>query len=164
MSGCQGRPPFRIERARSILKGTLYCNAEKLRLRRSKAMPEVADILAIHELLALYGHIIDEREWQRVGELFTADALYDMSDFGLGVMRGAAAIRAVWSRPDAIHPLAHHATSIVVTEDPDGRVRVLSKGLGVGSNGRVGSVVYRDIVVRTADGWRFAERKAQVRR
>jgi hypothetical protein len=129
-----------------------------------RSMPEVADILAIHQLLALYGHIIDEREWQRVGELFTADALYDMSDFGLGVMRGAAAIRALWSRPDAIHPLAHHETSIVVTEDPDGRVRVLSKGLGIGPNGRVGSVVYRDVVVRTSDGWRFAERKAQVRR
>ena len=129
-----------------------------------EAMPEAADILAIHQLLALYGHIIDEREWQRVGELFTADAVYDMTDFGLGVMRGAAAISELWSRPDAIHPLAHHATSIVVSEDPDGRVRVLSKGLGVGPNGRVGSVVYRDIVVQTAEGWRFAERKARVRR
>jgi hypothetical protein len=130
----------------------------------AEAMPEVADILAIHQLLALYGHIIDEREWQRVGELFTAEAVYDMSDFGLGVIRGAAAIRELWSRPDAIHPLAHHATSIVVTEDPAGRVHVLSKGLGIGPNGRVGSVVYRDIVVRTAEGWRFAERKARVRR
>jgi hypothetical protein len=127
-------------------------------------MPEVADILAIHQLLALYGHVIDGREWSRVGELFTADAVYDMSDFGLGVAQGAVAIRERWSRPDASHPLAHHATNIVISEDPDGTVRVLSKGLGIGSNGRVGSVVYRDIVTRTAEGWRFAERKAQVRR
>jgi hypothetical protein len=127
-------------------------------------MPEAGDIVAIQQLLALYGHVIDEREWQRVGELFTATAVYDMSEFGLGVVHGAAAIRELWSRPDAMHPLAHHATNIVVSEEADGTVRVLSKGLGVGPNGRVGSVVYRDVVVRTSEGWRFAARKAQVRR
>ncbi|HEV3180219.1 MAG TPA: nuclear transport factor 2 family protein [Steroidobacteraceae bacterium] len=127
-------------------------------------MREAGDIVAIQQLLALYGHVIDEREWQRVGELFTATAVYDMSDFGLGVVHGAAAIRELWSRPEAMHPLAHHATDIVVSEEADGTVRVLSKGLGVGPNGRVGSVVYRDVVVRTSEGWRFAARKAQVRR
>ena len=127
-------------------------------------MREAGDIVAIQQLLALYGHVIDEREWQRVGELFTATAVYDMSEFGLGVVHGAAAIRELWSRPEAMHPLAHHATNIVVSEEADGTVRVLSKGLGVGPNGRVGSVVYRDVVVRTSEGWRFAARKAQVRR
>jgi hypothetical protein len=43
-------------------------------------------------------------------------------------------------------------------------VRVLSKGLGVGPNGRVGSVVYRDVVERTPQGWRFVSRTAQLRR
>jgi SnoaL-like domain len=127
-------------------------------------VPDPSDILAIHQLLALYGHIIDEREWQRVDELFTPTALYDMSAFGLGVVRGAHAIRAVWSRQDAMHPLAHHATNIVVSEDTDGTVRVLSKGIGLGASGRVGSVVYRDIVERTPAGWRFVARTAQLRR
>jgi hypothetical protein len=122
------------------------------------------DTLAIHELLALYGHIIDAREWQRVGELFTATARYDMREFGLGVVEGAAAIRELWSRPDAMHPLAHHATNIVASTDADGTVRVLSKGLGVGPNGRVGSVVYHDVVERTPAGWRFAARSAVLRR
>jgi len=125
---------------------------------------DAADILAIHQLLGQYGHIIDEREWHRVSELFTATALYDMSEFGLGVVRGAAAIGALWGRPDAQHPRAHHASNIVVSEDPDGTVRVLSKGLGVGPNGRVGSVVYRDVVERTPAGWRFVSRKGQLRR
>ncbi len=122
------------------------------------------DTLAIHELLALYGHIIDAREWQRVDELFTATARYDMREFGLGLVEGAAAIRELWSRPDAMHPLAHHATNIVVNTDADGTVRVLSKGLGVGPNGRVGSVVYHDVVERTPAGWRFAARSAVLRR
>jgi hypothetical protein len=86
-----------------------------------------------------------------------------MSEFGLGVVRGAGAIRQLWSRPDATHPLAHHATNIVVSEDPDGTVRVISKGLGVGPNGRVGSVVYHDVVERTPAGWRFAARKGTLR-
>ena len=122
------------------------------------------DTLAIHELLALYGHIIDAREWQRVDELFTATARYDMHEFGLGLVEGAAAIRELWSRPDAMHPLAHHASNIVVSTDADGTVRVLSKGLGVGPNGRVGSVVYHDVVERTPAGWRFAARSAVLRR
>jgi|SRR5579863_5430505 len=127
-------------------------------------MPQVADILAIHELLARYGHIIDQREWQRAEELFTPGAVYDMSAFGLGRVVGAAAIRNLWSRPQAAHPLAHHATNILVSEDADGTVRVLSKGLGVGANGRVGSVVYHDVVERTPAGWRFAARTAMLRR
>jgi hypothetical protein len=127
-------------------------------------MLDVADTLAIHELLALYGHIIDEREWQRVDELFTPTTVYDMSEFGLGKVVGAAAIRTLWSSPDAAHPLAHHATNIVITAGSDGAVHVLSKGLGVGPNGRVGSVVYRDVVARTASGWRFAARTGELRR
>jgi hypothetical protein len=127
-------------------------------------MPDTGDILAIHELLALYGHIIDEREWSRVGELFTASSVYDMSEFGLGVVHGAQAIGELWSRPDAMHPLAHHASNVLVSEDADGTVRVLSKGLGLGRNGRIGSVVYRDVVERTEAGWRFAARTAYLRR
>ena len=72
--------------------------------------------------------------------------------------------RELWSRPDAMHPLAHHATNIVVSTDADGTVRVLSKGLGVGPNGRVGSVVYHDVVERTQAGWRLAARSAVLRR
>jgi SnoaL-like domain len=125
---------------------------------------DARDTLAIHELLALYGHIIDERQWARAEELFTPRTVYDMREFGLGVVQGTAAIRGLWSRPNAAHPLAHHATNILVSVDPDGTVRVLSKGLGVGPNGRVGSVVYRDVVERTPQGWRFASRTAQLRR
>jgi len=127
-------------------------------------MLEVQDTLAIHELLALYGHVIDEHAWERVEELFTERTVYDMREFGLGVVQGAAAIRALWSGPGAAHPLAHHATNIIVSQDADGTVRALSKGLGVGPNGRVGSVVYRDVLERTAVGWRFASRSGHLRR
>jgi hypothetical protein len=48
----------------------------------------VEDRLAIRELLALYGYIIDERQFGRTDEIFTADARYDVTDFGKGVCRG----------------------------------------------------------------------------
>ena len=72
-------------------------------------------------------------------------------------------LHAAWTGDLSTHPLAHHATNIVVSEDADGTVRVLSKGIGVGVNGRVGSVIYRDVVVKTADGWRLAHRRAELR-
>jgi hypothetical protein len=122
------------------------------------------DFLEIQRVINLYGHIIDERQFSRVAELFTANALYDVSDFAGGVHRGAAAIAALWSDSEAKHPLAHHATNIVVTEDPDGTVRVISKGSGVRSDGTVSTVVYRDIVARDPAGWRITERIAIRRR
>ncbi len=128
-------------------------------------MLTLEDKLAIHDLISLYGHVIDERQWERVSELFTAEARYDVSDFGAGVHGGADAIGRLWQdTPDAVHPLAHHATNVLVTEDSDGTVRVVSKGIGVRHDGRTGSVVYRDVVVRSSAGWRIAERVALKRR
>jgi ketosteroid isomerase-like protein len=129
-------------------------------------MLEPVDVLAIQDLISLYGHVIDERQWDRVGEIFTADALYDVSDFASGVHRGADAIRSLWVRAAAAgaHPIAHHATNVLIRQDADGTVRVVSKGIGLRAGGQAGSTVYRDIVVRTADGWRIGERIALKRR
>jgi hypothetical protein len=115
-------------------------------------------------LLGRYGHVIDERRWSDMELVFTDDVRYDSTDFGGGITHTLDELRALWSGDESRHPLAHHATNIVVTEDPDGVVRVLSKGIGVGRKGRVGSVVYRDTVVRTEAGWRLSHRRAELRR
>ena len=128
---------------------------------------DVADRLAIHELLGLHGHLIDERRWDELGLVFTDDVVYDASDFGMPVTRSLGELVAEWTSEAGMarHPLAHHATNIVVDASAtDGTVRVRSKGIGVGPGGRVGSVVYRDVVVRTAGGWRLAERICTRRR
>jgi hypothetical protein len=62
------------------------------------------DRLAIHELLALYGHVIDERQFSRVDELFTPDARYDVSDFGQGVHHGPEAIAALSRQAPMLRP------------------------------------------------------------
>lgn len=126
-------------------------------------MLEPGDYIAIHQLVDLYGHVLDEREFSRARELFTEDVVYDLDDFGAGVLHGVAAVVEQWRKPGT-HPLAHHAANVVITEDADGTVHVVSKGIGVGPRGRVGSVTYRDKAVRTPDGWRLSHRAAAMRR
>ncbi len=125
---------------------------------------DVADRLEIHELISRYGHLIDDRSWDRIGDVFTSDAHYDMTDFDMGTAVGHEAIVEMWTGPQADHPLAHHASNVVVDVEPDGTVRVTSKGIGVGARGRVGSVTYHDVVTKTDDGWRIARRTGILRR
>jgi 3-phenylpropionate/cinnamic acid dioxygenase small subunit len=126
-------------------------------------MLTVDDIQKIHQVIALYGHIIDEREYSRIDELFTDQTRYDTREFDGAVRIGSAAIKKAWDAWTD-HPLAHHATNILVTEDSDGTIRAVSKGIGVRSNGLVGTTVYRDVFQRTAGGWRIVERVASRRR
>lgn len=127
---------------------------------------DLGDRLAIHELVALYGHLVDERRWAELHRVFVPDAVYDATDFGMPVTRSLDDLVAEWTSEAGMarHPLAHHATNVVVEVDDDGTVRVLSKGIGVGAGGRVGSVTYRDVAVRTAAGWRLASRTVVLRR
>ncbi|MFE3515235.1 nuclear transport factor 2 family protein [Streptomyces sp. NPDC059166] len=117
------------------------------------------DHLAITELISLHGHLVDDGSLDRLEELFIADVVYDLTDFGQEPLRGVAAIReAAWAL-GAANPVAHHVTNVVLTASADGQVRVRSKGLGIKADGSCGSVSYDDTVVRTADGWRISHRK-----
>jgi hypothetical protein len=51
------------------------------------------DRLAIHDVIALHGHVADDRDWDRLGDLFTDDAVLDLEDFGYGTLHGLQAIR-----------------------------------------------------------------------
>jgi 3-phenylpropionate/cinnamic acid dioxygenase small subunit len=127
-------------------------------------MLTIEDKLAIHDLISLYGHIIDERQFTRTHELFTEDAVYDVTDFNAGRFVGWQQIAQMWRESEGKHPLAHHATNVYISEDADGTVRVVSKGIGVRPNLQAGSVTYRDIVVNTPQGWRVRERICVLRR
>jgi hypothetical protein len=120
---------------------------------------DASDRLAIHELMSLYGHLIDQRRWADLDQVFTDDVVFEGVE---ETTRGLREKVAVWTSPEAItrHPLAHHATNVVVTEGSDGVIRVISKGIGVRESGPPGSVVYEDVVTKTAAGWRISQRKA----
>jgi hypothetical protein len=123
------------------------------------------DRLAIYELIALHGHVMDAGEFDRLGELFTDDFVYDLELLGYGQLRGATALAEAAVALGDANPLGHHVTNTVVTgEEDDGSVRVRSKGIGIRLDGSTGTVVYEDLVRRTAAGWRIARRTVIPRR
>ncbi len=119
-----------------------------------------ADRFAIHELVSLHGHLADDRRSDDLGLLLTPDASYDVTAYGLGIVRGLDALIELFNSAPGDQPVGHHVTNVVVTADPDldSRARVRSKGLSVMADGQAGSVVYEDEVVRTTNGWRVSAR------
>jgi 3-phenylpropionate/cinnamic acid dioxygenase small subunit len=124
----------------------------------------VEDRLAIHELIALHGHLMDDGEFHRLAELFTSDVVYDVREFGLEELRGAQAITDAALALGDGNPIGHHATNVMITAVEDDGVRVVSKGIGIRADGGSGTVVYEDLVRREAAGWRIARRRVVVRR
>jgi 3-phenylpropionate/cinnamic acid dioxygenase small subunit len=120
------------------------------------------DLLMIHQLLAYYGHVVDDRDWARFDELFTPDATLDYTRAGAAaVFTGLDEIGAFFR--DANHPSAHHVLNIVVTES-GGEVRVRSKFFvpytrETHTPKRWLGGDYDDVVVRTDRGWRFTFRR-----
>ncbi|MFF7154242.1 nuclear transport factor 2 family protein [Streptomyces sp. NPDC008139] len=51
------------------------------------------DRIAVTELIHLHGHLFDGGELDRLDELFTADVVYDVCDYGGGALVGVAAVR-----------------------------------------------------------------------
>lgn len=123
-----------------------------------------ADRLAVTELIALHGHLVDDGELDGLERLFTADVGYDLTDYGQGVLTGVAAVKAAALALGDANPVAHHVTNVVIGVPEGGQVPVRSKGLGIRADGTCGSVSYDDIVVRTGDGWRIRHRKVTARR
>jgi 3-phenylpropionate/cinnamic acid dioxygenase small subunit len=123
------------------------------------------DRLAIHDVIALHGHVADDRDWNRLGDLFTDDAVLDLEEFGYGSLHGLGAIRDLCrgSQDDEGQPLGHHVTNIIVTGQDGEGVRARSKGLAVMADGTSGTAVYEDVLRREERGWRISHRRVVAR-
>jgi hypothetical protein len=122
-------------------------------------MLDASDRVALHELAALYGHLLDQRRWADLHLVFTDDLVYE----GLThTSHGIAEKVALWTSENGInsHPVAHHITNPVVTEEADGTVRMICKGIMVRADALPVSIIYEDVAVRTERGWRISRRKA----
>ena len=124
----------------------------------------VEDRFAITDIVNLHGHLTDRGDFDGLSALFTDDVTYDVSALGGGVLAGLAGIREAALALGDANPVAHHVTNIVLAETADGSVRALSKGLGVMTDGSVGSVTYEDTVERGPAGWRITHRTVRPRR
>ena len=125
------------------------------------------DVIWIHQLLGRYGWAIDGGDWDAFAELFVADATINYRSSSGRVERAGREAIVDWFRSVADrNPAAHHVTNIVVDPgaDPDGPVAVQSKFFAPYSRDahnpkRLYGGDYRDVVVRTPDGWRFASKE-----
>jgi hypothetical protein len=131
---------------------------------RSEAVSDDGDRIRIHELINLHGHLVDEGEFGRLGELLTDDVVYDVSGLGGGQLVGVQAIEDAGRALGHANPLGHHVTNVVVVKIDSDQAWVRSKGLAVMSNGSTGSVVYDDELRRTGQGWRIAIRRVLPRK
>ena len=123
-------------------------------------MLSTEDRVEIYETLALHAHLSDTDDLDRLDELFTPDAVYDMSAAGLGVFAGIDTLRAAAAQmsQSGHAPVAHHLTNVVVTSSGADAATARSKCLMIMSDGAVQSVTYDDTLRRLTGGWRISHR------
>lgn len=123
----------------------------------------VADRFEITQVLARYGHVIDQRDFAALAEIFTADAVFDVSSVGGPVYRGLPDLERFLALGDTVHPPFHILTNAwVFAEDETATSR--SKWLTIDQQtGLPRSGDYLDTWRRTDAGWRIVERVARVR-
>lgn len=120
------------------------------------------DLAQIHQLHALYGHVIDRMWWDRLGDVFTDDAVFDATASGGPTFEGLDAMRNGF--PELVAPITplHLTTNVVVLEIGDTEARTLAKFLSFATPPPKGAVMaigeYEDVMRRTPDGWRIAHR------
>ena len=122
----------------------------------------IADRLELHELPGRYGDAIDDRNWDRLREIFTDDAVFDLTGVGARRLEGIDDI-VHFMNVEASHPKTHMMTNIYVDELDENEimnfriVALLGKGL-------VGTASYYDRVVKTDQGWRVQHRECMIHR
>jgi hypothetical protein len=127
-----------------------------------------SDLLALHELVARYGHVMDAKAWHRFGEVFAADAVLDLSAYGMWIATGVEEIIARFPLLD--HPQGHHTTNLVI-EPPapsgvgaPGTVHMRSKYIAVRPMGPISVGEYRDEAALREGEWRLIRRALLPRR
>ena len=128
----------------------------------------VEDKQAISDLIARYPQIVDEREFDRLPELFTADARIDFSAFG-GPTDTPTGITKFLEDSLGSFARSQHMMGLpdITLEGDRARSRtsctnpmVLDNGDGTRQVWLIG-LWYDDEFIRTTDGWRFTSRKQE---
>src|SRR5579863_6011207 len=117
------------------------------------------DVLAIQYVIMKYGFLIDDREFGRLGEVFTEDAVVDYRPSGTGPFAGLAEIdRAMRTLQ---HPVQHMLVSHIIDSASGDEVVTRTKALVPLQNGSIADIAYRDVLVRTPAGWRIKDKSVR---
>jgi len=125
----------------------------------------VEDLIAIHNVLGRYAHIMDAgsrglTSFEDLRQIFTPDAVFDFTQCGGPRCQSCDEIIAVMAGNP--HPSGHHATNFVIEQVDADTVTCLSKLLSVEANGQVNTGHYEDRIIRTPEGWRIVDRDCTV--
>ena len=117
------------------------------------------DHIQIRDVLADYGHVVDDHDWDRAEDVFTPDVVFESS---IGDMR-LQGISDIVANFRGRNMYAHVTTNTTVRENADGTVSAHSKFIGFPNEGQPVTGDYRDLLVLTPAGWRIKHRRADVR-
>ena len=123
---------------------------------------DTADRLELHELPGRYGDAIDDRNWDRLRQVFTDDAIFDLTGVGARRLDGIEDI-VHFMDVEAQHPKTHMMTNIYV-DDGGESVTMNFRIVALLGKGLVGTASYYDTVVKTPDGWRVKHRDCMIHR
>ena len=123
---------------------------------------DISDRLELHELPGRYGDAIDDRNWDRLREIFTQDAVFDLTGVGARRLEGIDDI-VHFMNVEASHPKTHMMTNIYVNEQ-DESVTMNFRIVALLGKGLVGTASYYDRVVKTENGWRVQHRECMIHR
>lgn len=129
---------------------------------------EVADRLAIQELIARYCHALDLQDWPAFHALFTDDAVLDYTQFG-GPKGSAAELEAFLSPVLQSLANAQHMAATVMIDFSEDRDSARARCTAIvpltaptsegGEQTAFSGLWYEDEMRRTAAGWRIASRR-----
>lgn len=126
------------------------------------AAPAFADWLAIANLKAAYCRLLDTKDWEGWGRLFTEDFLLDVTGSGGEVLRGRDAVVESVRGSIGTAKTAHqvHFPEIVIDGDTATAIWPMQdRVVWDGGRALTGWGHYHERYIRTADGWRVAEQK-----
>ena len=131
------------------------------------SLQEISDRMEIQDLLNHYSHWLDLQEWDKLAGVFTPDAHVDYSEMGGSKGNLEETIAFLKMAMPNFSSYYHMVSNIVIDFDADGntaRTRTICHNPMVIDKGDGDTHVffcglwYRDVVVRTPEGWRIKER------
>lgn len=124
-------------------------------------MADFADWLAVANLKAAYCRLLDTKDWEGWGQLFTEDVVVDVTDSGGGLMEGREALVASVSGSLAQAKTAHQVHFPEITIDGDEASAIWPMQDRVEWEGRAltGYGHYHEHYVRRDGRWWIARQK-----
>jgi 3-phenylpropionate/cinnamic acid dioxygenase small subunit len=128
-------------------------------------LQEISDRLEINELLVRYSHAVDTQDWEAYARVFTPDATIDYTE--MGGPRGDVPSTVEFLRTAMATFLSYQhmvSNTVLSIEGDTATARTICYNPMVLDRGEGNTHVffcglwYRDVIVRTPDGWRIHDR------